>query len=558
MPKIEVNAQHFFHLVGQTYDNDILEAKLTSAKAELDGVNEENLKIELNDTNRPDLWSCAGLARALRTYERNSAEDYEAKITKDIAGEGFIDSNIQKIRPFCLAFAAKGKPVSAAFLRDIIQTQEKLAWNFGRKRKSLAIGVYRMDKITFPVHYRAASPSTRFVPLGESESMSLAEILQKHPKGIEYASTLEGFTMYPLLTDDKNEVLSMPPIINSASLGRVEEGNSSLMIEMTGDNMENLALALNIVACDFIDEGFSVSRILMHYPYDTPFGRDVASPFYFQKPLKVHLKNAEKLLGREFTLSEMQKALERMGSKSELVSGEEGALLVKPAIYRNDFLHEVDVIEDVMIGASLESFAPAPPSDFTIGKLLPATLLSRRVASLMIGMGYQQMVFNYLSSLEDYITKMNINPEDVIEIANPMSENYAFLRHDVISSLLKAESSSQDVVYPHKIFEIGKVVRLAPEENTGTLTSDNLGFLYASRQSNYNTIAAEVSALLYYLDLPYILKEGNHPSFISGRQALIMKEDKAIGVFGEVAPEVLEKWQITMPCAACEINVNLI
>lgn len=556
MPKIEVNSSHLFSLIGKSYDSGTLEKKLTSLKAEIDSVEENKLKIELNDTNRPDLWSTAGIARALRTYENGEIKDYQAEIASDPVGDCFVDISIEKIRPFILAFCATGRAVTSSFLQNIIQTQEKLAWNFGRKRKSLSMGVYKMNEISFPVHYRAAPKNTRFIPLGETQNMSLEEILKKHPKGVEYGAILDGFDSYPLLSDDKGEVLSMAPIINSAFLGRVEEGDRALMIEFTGDNMENLALALNIVACDFIDEGFTLSKIRTHYPYDTPFGKVVSSPFYFQKPIKLSKSHTQKLLGENFTLSEIQQNLAKMGVKSVILDDE--TLEAAPSMYRNDFLHEVDVIEDVMIGASLESFIPESPKDFTIGKLLPATLLARRVSSLMIGMGYQQMVFNYLGSREDFITKMNIKSEEVIEIANPMSENYAFLRHDVLSSLLKAECASQDAVYPHKIFEIGKTVHLDKNENTGTKTSDNLGFLFAARESNYNSLASEVSALLYYLDVSYVLKEGNDASFTLGRQAFIMKGEEKIGVFGEISPEVLEKWQIQMPCTACEIDLSLL
>ena len=76
MPKIDVNEKLFFNLLGETYPYDILEDRLTCAKAELDekpdsavGENERIIKIELNDTNRPDLWSTAGLARQLKLHK---------------------------------------------------------------------------------------------------------------------------------------------------------------------------------------------------------------------------------------------------------------------------------------------------------------------------------------------------------------------------------------------------------------------------------------------------------------------------------------------------------
>ena len=227
-----------------------------------------------------------------------------------------------------------------------------------------------------------------------------------------------------------------------------------------------------------------------------------------------------------------------------------------PPPYRNDFLHEADVIEDVMIGRDIASFEPESPSDFTIGRLLPITQFSRKAKTLMVGLGYQEMIFNYVGSRRDYIDNMLIDESTVIEIANPMSENYQFIRPEIISSLLRAESKSANAQFPHKIFEIGKVAYLCGEENTGTRTRTHLGFLTAAANANFNDAASEVAALLYFLDHTYEVKESADPRFIVGRQASIIVGGKAVGVFGEVNPQVLENWAVTVPCAAGEIDLE--
>lgn len=63
MPKIDAPEKLFFSLLGKTMTDDELVDIFPVAKAELDGHDRENriLKIELNDTNRPDLWSPAEL-----------------------------------------------------------------------------------------------------------------------------------------------------------------------------------------------------------------------------------------------------------------------------------------------------------------------------------------------------------------------------------------------------------------------------------------------------------------------------------------------------------------
>ena len=572
MPKIEVNEKLFFNLLEKKYDYDTLEKKLTYAKAELDekpdmsqSPDERVIKIELNDTNRPDLWSTNGVARQLKIHQGGKTADYSSFLStkdniKDCGGRFItVDPELKDIRPYMVAFIINGKAIDDPMLKDIIQTQEKLCWNFGRKRKSISMGVYRVADVKFPCHYKAVDPDkTSFVPLTFDSPMTCRQILTDHPKGKDFGWILQDFKKFPLLADDTNEVLSMAPIINSATLGNVQVGDTGLMVELTGDNMENLMLAANIVACDFADVGYTIEPIEVRHPYDTCFGKNVVAPFYFQPTTKATRKHINKLLGTNFDDATIMDALTRMGSKvvSKKIADDDNEYTLSPAPYRNDFLHEVDIIEDVMIGTCLETYEPETPSDFTIGRLLPITYLSRKAKTLMVGLGYQEMIFNYVGSKKDFIDNMLLDASKVIEIANPMSENYQFVRSDILSSLLRAESKSANAIYPHKIFEIGKVAYLCDEENTGTRTRQCLGFVTAESSANFNTAASEVSSILYFLDMAYEVKESSDPRFIPGRQAAICYKGKQIGVFGEIHPQVLENWGIVVPAFGGELDLE--
>ena len=572
MPKIEVNEKLFFTLLEEKYDYETLEKKLTYAKAELDEKpdttqpeDERVIKIELNDTNRPDLWSTNGVARQLRLHRGVKGTDYSAFLStkdnvKDTKGRYVtVDPELKDIRPYMVAFIINGKAIDDPMLKDIIQTQEKLCWNFGRKRKSISMGVYRVSEIKFPCHYKAVDPDkTSFVPLTFEQPMTCRQILTEHPKGKDFGWILQDFKKFPLFTDDTNEVLSMAPIINSATLGNVQVGDTGLMVELTGDNMENLMLAANIVACDFADCGYSIEPVEVRHPYDTCFGKNVVAPFYFQPTTKATRKHINKLLGTDFDDATIMDALTRMGSTvvSKKIADDDNEYTLSPAPYRNDFLHEVDIIEDVMIGTKLETYTPETPNDFTIGRLLPITYYSRKAKTLMVGLGYQEMIFNYVGSKKDFIDNMLIDPARVIEIANPMSENYQFVRSDILSSLLRAESKSANAIYPHKIFEIGKVAYLCEEENTGTRTRQCMGFVTAGASANFNNAAAEVSSLLYFLDHKYEVVESNDARFIPGRQAAVTVAGKQVGVFGEIHPQVLENWNITVPAIGGELDLE--
>jgi phenylalanyl-tRNA synthetase beta chain len=400
---------------------------------------------------------------------------------------------------------------------------------------------------------------------GAETELTLREILKQHPKGKEYAFILEHEPVHPLLTDSEGFILSYPPIINSNDLGAVQVGDSDIFVELTGADMPSLTLAASIVACDLADNGFTIEPVEVEYEYDTPFGRNVVTPYYFQEPVFCSLSRIEKFLGEKLSADECVQALARMGVIAEAAKavervwealGEVEGVRAWPPEYRNDFLHAVDVAEDVMIGRSLNSFKPQRPSDFTVGRLLPITLFSRQVKEILAGMGYQEMIYNYLGSRKDLVENMRGSGSRIVRISNPMTENYEYVRDSVLASLLSSESVSGHSVYPHKIFEIGKIAYLNNEENYRTSTRQYAGFLHAGADANFNTAAGELQTLFYYLSREYDVEESSDPRFIPGRAAAILYKGKAVGVFGEIHPEVLENWGVTVPCTAGEIDLD--
>jgi phenylalanyl-tRNA synthetase beta chain len=589
MPKIEVNERVFCELAGIKYaggnrgeaEKAALEELLSYAKAELDSdpvsgdsedgcpPEERTLKIELNDTNRPDLWATAGCARQLRLVNGGKRPEYPFFSTpgspKPAKWTVKVAASVRGVRPYLAGFVASGKAVTDASLRDMIQTQEKLAWNFGRKRRTISMGIYRAAAIKWPILYNAVDPdSVSFVPLQWDGPLTLREILKQHPKGREYAFIQEHEPLHPLLVDAGGGILSYPPIINSADIGAVRVGDTDLFVELTGTDQISLTLAASIVACDLADQGFTIEPVEVEYEYDTPFGRRVTTPYYFQEPVFCSLARVEKYVGEALGADECLAALERMGCRAEKATAverggtgpEADGVRVYPPEYRNDFLHAADIMEDIVIGRGLKTFKPERPRDFTIGRLSPLTLFSRKVKELLVGMGYQEMIYNYLGSRRDLVDNMRGDGSRIVRIANPMTENYEYIRDSVLASLMMSEAVSGHSVYPHRIFEVGKVAFKDDAENYGVVTRQYAAFLQADRDANFNTAAAQLQTLFYYLPRDYAVAEAEDSRFIPGRAAAILYRGKAVGVFGEIHPEALENWGITVPCIAAEFDLD--
>jgi phenylalanyl-tRNA synthetase beta chain len=561
MPTISINLKDVAQLLGRPrLTPDQLSAWLPLVKGEIKEQEGEGgeLRIELQDSNRPDLWSSEGIARQIQAKLTGGAPAYPFfKSTLKPKRRIAVSPGLERVRPFIGGCAAVGYRVTDEGLAQLIQVQEKLSDIFGRKRRSVSIGLYRLPAIVFPVTYALVKPDdARFTPLGFEEKMTLREILAVHPKGVEYGQILAGQDLVPLLRDEEGQVLSLPPIINSREIGEVQVGDRELFVEVTGTDLPMVLLTLNILAVNLADRGASVDPVEVSYPYATAFGKTVRSPLDFGKPHAIPLNTIEAALGQTMEASQIKEALVSYGYE---VSGSRDKLSVKLPPYRNDLMHAVDVVEDVAISRGYGEFAPEMPSQFTVGSLSRLESLSDRVRDLLVGQGFQEIISNIMASRQELIDRMRLAGTawgQVVEVDNAMSQTFSCLRQWIVPSLLRVEAASTRTFYPHRLFEVGEISVPDPDSETGSRTALACGALIAHASANFSEVHSCLDLLLFYLNHPYSLEPVDHPSFLRGRGGRILSEGRPIGLIGELHPEVLEHWQVTMPTVVFELELD--
>lgn len=537
-----------------------LEECLSLVKGELKGHSPETgeLRIELQDSNRPDLWCCEGIARQIRAKQQGKLAPYQFLKPGPRARKRLtVVRGLESVRPYVAACAATGYHMTQEGLAQLIQTQEKLADIFGRKRRMVSIGLYRLSQIEFPVTYDMVRPDeAKFTPLGMDTVMTLGEILLVHPKGLEYGNILAGQARLPLLRDAKRQVLSFPPIINSRDLGEVRVGDDALFVEVTGTDLAMVILTLNIFAVNLADRGARIELIEVVYPYKTEQGTKVVTPLDLAKSRSLPVATIEQALGQRMGVQPIKQALEAYGYA---VTTRRDTITVTPPLYRQDLMHAMDVVEDVAISRGYGDFQPIMPSQFTVGGLSQVETISDRTRELMIGMGYQEVISNILGSPQEFSDAMRLNGTEsgrLVEVDNVMSQSYSALRQWIIPSLLRVEAASSRAFYPHRLFEVGEVARPDLTHELGSQTVTVQGGLLVHAAAHFSEIHSCVDTLFYYLNQNYQLEPLQHPSFLEGRAGRIVSQGKCVGLIGELHPEVLERWQITVPAVAFEVDIT--
>lgn len=542
MPTITFSLKDLQELVGKKLTIEEVSELAEYGKGEFEGYNkeEDEVSIEFGDTALPYLWSVEGVARLFKGVLGLQKGIPKLEIKKGDY-KVIVDDSVSKIRPYIAAFVAKGHKVDDYLIKQLVQLQEKLCESFGRRRLKVAIGVYSYDKIKFPVYYKATSPeSVKFVPLDFKKEMTQQEILEEHPKGKEYAWTLEGFKKYPILMDSADSVLSFPPIINSNVTGKVEIGEEHLFVEATGNDLEANLLAINIMAQAFYERGFELYSVEIDYS-----GKKITTPLLFKDKLKVTNSQIKSLLGLDLKNAEVKMLLEK--AQYDVTS------VVQIPPYRKDILHPFDIVEDIGIMYGYNNIEELELTSYTVGETYPIVGFIDKVRELLIGLGYQEVFSPILTNKEMLYDKMNIKDFGTIELTNFMSTTYSCLRSWILPILMDFLSKNKHVVYPQNLFEQGLV---SVRKEGKVIDYERVAVVCANEKADYTGIRQVLDYILRGLGVEYSVEGVEHDSFIPGRVGRVIVNGKKVAYMGEINPLVLVGYELNVPVAGLELNLS--
>ena len=533
MPTVNLNKKEFEKLVGKKLPLDKLKDRISMLGTDLENIKGNEIEVEIFP-DRPDMLSEQGFARAFSSFigVKKGLREYKVKKSNY---KLVVESSVKDVRPYTSCAVVKNLKFDSDKIKQVIQIQEKLHVSYGRNRKKCAIGIYPMEKIKFPIYYRALDPKKiKFKPLDSKRVMNGLQILSGHPAGRDYGYLLEGKKKFPIFVDKNGKILSMPPIINSEDTGKITNKTKEVFIEVSGFDYSTVSKCLNIIVCALADMGGSIYEIKLSYG-----NKKIINPELKPESMKININYVNKILGLNLKEKDVKNYLERMGF------GYKNKTVLIPA-YRYDIMHQVDLIEDIAIAYGYENFKEEIPNVSTLGVEDEFEKFKRKVKDIIIGFGYLECnSYNLIS--EEVLNKMEVKLNN-IKVLNPVNVEYDTLRSWVIPSLMKILSENKHHEYPQKIFEVGAVFGKEEFERIGLLSCHgNASFTEAKQVLDY---------LFNSLGLSYKLEDVEHKSFIKGRVGRVYCEGKKVGYVGEVSPSVLERFGLDVPVVGFEVNLS--
>ncbi len=278
---------------------------------------------------------------------------------------------------------------------------------------------------------------------------------------------------------------------------------------------------------------------------------DLKSEDFKPRRLSLNLEKLEKVLGIKINYPEVKKILTNLNlnptKKSKTVS------CVIPT-YRNDLKIEEDLIEEVARLYGYNRFPKTLPVGETAIQKIPYNYdrsFELKLKNLISGAGYSEAMTLSLVS-KKVIKNSQLNLDNHLKLANPVSREYGYMRTSLIPSLLLALKTNQEEEIV-RLFEYSKVYLGIPGK-----TQEPYHLAAISKGTSFGEIKGAIDLILTRLNIaplkltPSIISKSLwHPS----KSGVYEKGQKIVVTYGEISPQMLTNFGFEEKVYALEFDV---
>lgn len=302
---------------------------------------------------------------------------------------------------------------------------------------------------------------------------------------------------------------------------------------------------------------------------------DVAQPLTEPSPIILRPDKVNAILGTEVSSQQMWRCLESLGfdcKRNVLGDKQKECISVSVPSFRLDVTREIDLVEEIARIYGYDRITPTLPQEAAaVGGLGPAMRLVERVRNACVSAGlHETLTYSFTSPRHSDMLRL---PSDdwhrrAIPLANPLSEELSLMRTTLMGNLMEAlgRNAARQTHVAH-LFEIGAVFLPKewppvnqPEERRTlaiAMTGDAPG-AWGSRTVDFFTLKGILELLAKELALELHVVAGRHPALHPGRCGEIMLGGAAVGLLGEMHPEVQAAYELPGRAYYLELNIDAV
>ncbi|MCE5203146.1 MAG: phenylalanine--tRNA ligase subunit beta [Actinomycetia bacterium] len=543
------------------------------------GLGDTVLELEITP-NRPDCLSMVGVAREAGAVFRTAVRTPEWVLTESGSPVGeAVDVQIEdaSLCPRYTARVIRGVTIGpspdwlaerivasgARPINNVVDVTNYVMFELGQPLHAFDLATIGTAQGRASIAVRTAKPGERLVTLdGQDRELSAETLVIADPCGpVALAGVMGGAA-----TEVSGRTVDI--LLEAASFDRVSVSRTSRRLGLISEAAlrfergvdPELARRASDRAAALIAEvagGRVAPGIVDVYPLP-------AKPI--ELTLRVDRMNA--LLGTTLVEEEVRQILSSLGID---VAGEGSVLTCVVPTFRPDLAREIDLYEEVVRIWGMERVASTLPGGRArVGRLTKEQRVHARIGEALRAAGLNEhigLAFISLTDLERI--GWTFGPgEGPVELLNPMSEEQSHLRTTVLPGLLRAVSHNQrhDVPDVH-LYEMGTVFKTAEGRKLPRERGVVGGVLAGSwNRPGWNDPAPALDffdgkgvleTLFDEIDVTnWKMRAAEHPWLQKGRSADVIVAGDVVGWLGEVAPPVLEAYDVSGAVTVFELDVK--
>jgi phenylalanyl-tRNA synthetase beta chain len=283
---------------------------------------------------------------------------------------------------------------------------------------------------------------------------------------------------------------------------------------------------------------------------------DIISPNLAPKDCEIDLSRAVQWLGLPLDADSLMATLQRMRLDVAPIDDARTRFRVRYPAFRSDIRHMVDVFEDVAIGYGFRNIRPAQVSTMTVGTPCADEQISDRVRSILIGLGFSEIMSLPMTTEADHFERFRIPvPDRYARVGNPKLKALTVVREHLMSGVMLALLENRRRPMPLRLFELDSVVALDDGAPTGSREERRLCCVEMGKDAGYATARSYLDALLREMGQQAKYAPTQEPWFTVGRAATFCAGPFQ-GRIGELHPEVVVGFGLDHPVSMIEVTLG--
>lgn len=383
----------------------------------------------------------------------------------------------------------------------------------------------------------------------------------------QYLGIIRDSPVYPVIYDSEGTVLSMPPIING-NKSKITLDTKNVLVEMTATDLTKAKVVMDTLITMFSQYCEDSPFVVESGEVTTPEGQVLTYPTLNYRKEVVETAKVNSLVGVDLSSDKIAELLSKMSLPSVALDSQRVEVEVGPT--RHDILHPCDIMEDVAIAYGYNNIEKTLPKSMTIAAQQPINKLTDLLRTSLSQSGFTEALTFSLCSRDDISTRLRKTEaqalEQAVHIGNPKTQEFQVARTTLLPGLLKTALANRKMKLPYRLFEISDVVLRDPSKDVGAKNQRNLCALNYDKKPEFEVIHGLLDRLMQLLEVPpssgpgspdgYHLRGCEDDTYFPGRCAEIVACGMPVGRLGVLHPETITKFDLTLPCAAMEINLE--